>query len=281
MTIPPAARPDSDRTFLLVVTVVAAVLRFAFLSRPTLWNDEVLTYSRVCGTHAQMIDVLRYDAFGPLHYELLWLLGHAVTLTPFALRLVPASAGVAAVPATYLLGRELFDRRVGRLAAALTCCSAFLLAYSRDAKMYMELWLAVTVHVGLLLTALRTGRVTAWAGWLVAGAAAVWLHAAGFVLLPVDLTVVLMHSRGNVSRTAGLLAGWVAVLAGPAWYVTHVSRVPADFRDHGWGATGIGWVPGRTDGHSAASLLPTRPRRSRSASAGSRSGSAGPSPRRG
>ncbi len=251
----PAGRRPRDRTFLLLVTAAAAVLRFAFLSHPTLWNDEALTYSRVCGTHAQMIDVLKDDAFGPLHYELDWLLGHLVTLTPFMLRLIPAVAGTLLVPAIYLLGRELFDRRVGRLSAVLACGSAFLLAYGRDAKMYMELWLAVTLHVGLLLTALGTGRPWAWGGWLLAGTAAVWLHAAGFALLPLDLLILLLHPRGTVARTAGVLVGLAAVLAGPAWYVLAVSRVPKDFRSHGWGATGIGWVGGRTDGHTGTALL--------------------------
>ena len=255
MTNAPAAPRSADIWFLLIITIAAALLRFALLSRPTLWNDEVLTYSRVCGTHAEMLELLKDDGFGPLHYEMDWLLGHLVTLTPFMLRLIPAVAGTLTIPATYLLGRELFDRRVGRLAAVLACTSAFLLAYSRDAKMYMELWLAVTAHVALLYAALRTGNWWVWGGWLIAGTTAVWLHAAGFWLLPLDLLIVLQHPRGTVGRTLILLAGWVAIIAGPAWYVLTVSRVPRDFRNHGWGATGIGWVNGRTDGHTATALL--------------------------
>src|SRR5580704_4831554 len=45
--------------FLLVVTALGCVFRFAWLSRPALWGDEALTFSRVCGTYEQMLDVLR------------------------------------------------------------------------------------------------------------------------------------------------------------------------------------------------------------------------------
>ena len=246
----------SDAAFLVAVTVVAGLLRFAALGRPTLWNDEVLTYSRVCGTHAQMMDLLKDDGFGPLHYEIYWLMARVLPMTPFQMRVVPALAGTAMVPAVFLLAAELFaDRRVARLAMVFAAGSAFLLAYSRDAKMYMELWLAITLHAGLLLTALRTGKRWAWAAWWVAGSTAVWLHAGGLLLVPLDLLVLLLHRRGTVMRTAVAAALLAAMLAGPAWYVATVSRVPTAARKQGWEATGIGWVGGRTAGHATASLV--------------------------
>jgi 4-amino-4-deoxy-L-arabinose transferase-like glycosyltransferase len=267
--VPPSGNPpsrfgtwiSSEASFVFLATLAGGILRFAWLSWPTLWNDEVMTYSRVCGTHQQMLDILRDDAFGPLHYEIYWWLGRAFTLTPFAMRIVPALAGTLMVPAMYHLGRELFGRRVGRLACVFAACSAFLLAYSRDAKMYMELWLAMTAHVACLLTCLRTReagetpRIYLWIGWFLAGMAALWLHSLGFFIIPLDIGIVLLQPSSSLRRTALILVALLAMLVGPLRYVVGFTRVPADLHRRGWDATGIVWVNERTAGHSPGALL--------------------------
>jgi predicted membrane-bound mannosyltransferase len=131
----------------VALTLIGGVLRFINLDQPPLLWDEAATYTRVCGTYQQLIAVLRTDGFVPLHYELYWLMGRLATLTPFVMRLIPAICGTLMIPAIYLLARQVASRRVATVAAALTAFSAFLLVYSRDAKMYMELWLAATLFV--------------------------------------------------------------------------------------------------------------------------------------
>ena len=55
---------------LLGLTLLAGLLRFAFLDRPGLWHDEGATFYRINGTWEQMFEVLKDDGFPPLHYEL-------------------------------------------------------------------------------------------------------------------------------------------------------------------------------------------------------------------
>ena len=66
---------------LFAITLLGGVLRFSFLDRPALWGDEAFTYSRVCGDYREMLDVLAYDGFPPLHYEAYWALGQWKPLT--------------------------------------------------------------------------------------------------------------------------------------------------------------------------------------------------------
>ncbi len=71
------------------------------------------------------------ENFGALYLQLI----HAATKlfgqTPFALRLLPALAGTLAVPALYLLARELFGQRVAALAAALLAVAHAHIHFSR------------------------------------------------------------------------------------------------------------------------------------------------------
>ena len=247
---------DADGVFLILVTLAGGAMRFAWLSRPTLWNDEAQTYWRACGSQRDLLAILRGDGFGPLHYELTWLIGRYTTLTPFWMRFVPALCGTLMVPAVYWLAAELFNRRVARVAAVFACCSAFLLVYSRDAKMYMQTWFAITLFAACLFGYVRTGRwPIAVLGWL-AGSAAMWLHATGFVVVPLTILAVLLDRRVKPRQAAWVLAGLCVMGVGPLWYFIEINRVvPSMTVEPGMGLRGVGWVTHRTAGHSAASLV--------------------------
>ena len=139
----------------IALTILGGMLRFIRLDHPPLLFDEAATYTRVVGIFRELLDILRYDGFAPLHYELYWLLRKITTLTPFMMRLVPAIAGTLMIPAMYFLARQVTSRRVATLAARSTAFSAYLLVYSRDAKMYMHLWLFGALFVASLLWWMR------------------------------------------------------------------------------------------------------------------------------
>jgi uncharacterized membrane protein len=192
---------------LVSLTLVGAALRFAFLSRPPLWGDEAATYMRICGTFRQMLDVLRDAWFPPLHYLLYFWISRHIPMDPFGMRLAPAIAGTLMIPAVYFLARQMTSPRVSLVAAAFTCCSAYMLAYSRDAKMYMEFWLACTLATACLMWWTRTGRSTAWLAWIAAGAAMVGLHGMGLAMLAVHLLVFFTSRRVTGLRAAMFATG--------------------------------------------------------------------------
>src|SRR5689334_12565636 len=103
-----------------------------------------------------MLDLVSFAGFAPLHYELYWWIGHHVAkLTPIVMRLVPAISGTLMVPAVYFLARQLVSIRTALVAALLATVSAYLLVYSRDAKMYMPFWLMCTLSMGCFVWWLR------------------------------------------------------------------------------------------------------------------------------
>ena len=249
---------------LLALTAAGGLLRFTWLGRPPLWGDEALVYWRTCGTYAQMLGPLHADGFPPLHYELAWVIGHLLGHPPgpAVLRLVPATCGTLLVPAVYLLARQLLGRRPSLTAAAFTAFGAFGLFYSRDAKMYAEAWLAMTVGVAALLAWARTGRVTAWLGWVAAAAAA-----AGFqtlTLVPaVGLSPLVLLTQRRVHWRQSLLwlAGVVLIGAGPAGHYLKFSSWVDTVDARGWRASGLAWVEaynyGRTGPQQARYLATT------------------------
>jgi hypothetical protein len=244
---------------LLGITLVGGVLRFALLDRPPLWADEAYTYSRVCGTYREMLDVLKYDGFPPLHYEAYWLLGRICKLTPVQMRLIPAAAGTAMIPAMYFLAVQITGRRRTALLVALfTCLSAYLLAYSRDAKMYMAAWLFAALCIACVVWWLRSGLRVAWVAFVACGLAMAGLHLATLAVLVVPVAALLtMPRRAQSSRAwAALAAGFIVIVAGPAGYQLGFNRWSQRIDEVGFAsASGLAWVETVNMGRSGPDLV--------------------------
>src|SRR5579883_2745372 len=150
-----------------VLLVAGAALRLIWLdSLPFgLWFDAA--YSGL-----QVERVLSDPAFRPVYVgglaqepSLYWYLAvpffRLFGATPLAIRLPGALASIAAIPAMYLAARELFGRKTGLVAAALTTTLAWNLTFARFAANVTG---SVTLDVlGLffLVRALRKGSWTA------------------------------------------------------------------------------------------------------------------------
>ena len=261
LAITPQSLPATSRTsskftplFLLSITALTALLRFAYLERPPFWNDEARTYMRTCGSYDQMLQLLRMDGFGPLHYEVDWLLAQKFYMTPVMMRIWPAITGTLMVPAIFLLAYELLGLRVARIAALLTTCSAFFFSYSRDAKMYMPLWCFITINLACLLWWMRTGKWTAWLLFVAAGCMAAGIHVTGSVIFGLDLLIGLTGAKLTWQKSLLLVLGILLIAAGPVGYATKFNELNQRLDQSGWGATGIDWVSGRTDDHDGANL---------------------------
>jgi 4-amino-4-deoxy-L-arabinose transferase-like glycosyltransferase len=238
---PPGVR--WHRWALLALTLLAGCLRFFRIGHPTFWIDEAFTYWRVSGSYEDLIAILRDGGFTPLHYEACWLLGRVTDLSPFHMRLIPAVCGTLMVPAMYFLARQVARRDVALLAAALTCCSAYLLNYSRDAKMYMDAWLFAALHLGCLMWWLRTRRTVAWLGWVAAGLAMGGIHATSLVLLVVQPVMLLTSRNLKWWHAAAFLGGVALVLAGPGGYYAMFNQWTERIEHQGWRrASGLMWV---------------------------------------
>lgn len=242
----------------LALTILGGALRFARLDHPPLWWDEAATYTRVIGSFRELITILRHDGFAPLHYELYWLLDKMTTLTPFVMRLVPALAGTLMIPAIYFLARQVTSRRVATLASALTAFSAYALVYSRDAKMYMHLWLFCTLFVASLLWWMRAQkpyRRLAWLAFVASGLAMNGLHALGLCVTVVALIVVLSHPMLTRGKLLAALAGLTITVAGLAGHYALFNRWGPEVREMGWRRSGLDWIGQRNREFSKPFLL--------------------------
>jgi uncharacterized membrane protein len=112
------------------------------------------------------------------------LLGDAL----FSWRLLPAILGILAIPAAYMLARELFwDNHAGLLAAALFAVSPIERIYSQQAREYSLFTLLVFLSTYAVIRATRKGNLSIWALYGL-------LEVAGLYTSPIMAYVIAAHA---------------------------------------------------------------------------------------
>lgn len=184
---------------LLFLAALAAWLRLRGLGTPDLWLDEA--YSVLFAhTPAGQFWKLMWSREGNmlLYYLLLrpWVhLGD----TEFMLRLPSVIFAVASIPAIYLLGRDLFGKVAGLVAAALLSVHMFHVFLSRQARSYSLLVLLLLLSCWLLLTFTKAPQRTLHlAAYASVSALAVYAHLFALLVIGSQWLAVLGTRRRRI-----------------------------------------------------------------------------------
>jgi hypothetical protein len=245
---PDAGRPILGCLAAVVLTVVTGLAAAVAVVRESVWVRRLIPI----GAAAFVAVVLAVLAvlLGPG-----WLVPRSwvpaertLKLTPWVMRSVPAICGTLTIPAMYFLARQLLPRGTSLVAALVTACSAFMLFYSRDGKMYADGYLLVAVNVGCLLWWFRTGSSTAYLCWIAAGCGMVGLNGNTMAVPAVSVVFLVTQRRLRWLTTVGFLVGLAVIYAGVVGYYGKFSTGPERVEANGWSETGLGWVGGFYNG---------------------------------
>jgi uncharacterized membrane protein len=198
------------RATLALLCAAAALLRL-LPSGHDLRLDEaqsiqVASHPLAGGVQASLFATTAADVHPPGYLLLLhgWI--RLVGTDLYLLRLPSVVAGILCVPALYLLGKALYGRRVGLIAALLGTFSPIWIWHAQEARMYPFVLLLVTLSTWLLITALRSGDRLRLAGFAACSVLAVYTHYfALLVLLAQAIYIVLERRPENRRRTLAAL----------------------------------------------------------------------------
>jgi hypothetical protein len=190
-----------------------------------------------------------FENFGAVYLQAIRASIRAWGHTPFALRLLPALGGTLAIPALYLLARQLFGLRAAFTAAFLLAVSHAHIHFSRIVSVgYIQGTFLIPLELYFLFSGLQNKSALRLAlGGIVLG-----LHLSVYIsaqimlaYLAVYLLVLMLFSRRANRPTFKLAAAWgygVALLALPV--AAYAVRWPGEFmaRLNADGAMQSGWL---------------------------------------
>jgi Dolichyl-phosphate-mannose-protein mannosyltransferase len=195
------------------LTGLAAVLRFTLLAHQGFWFDEANTAADIRYSPGQMLGLLpQNETTPPLFYCVAWVWARVFGFGEFALRSLPALAGVATVPVMYAATAKLLSRRAGVVAAALTACNPFLIWYSQEFRPYMPMVLLSAASLLAFAYARERPSGRAVAVWAIICALGIANHYyALLVAVPEAVWLLALYRRNRAVWAAVVLVGAVGL----------------------------------------------------------------------
>jgi hypothetical protein len=245
---------------LVVVIAGAALLRLRYVAYTSLWRDESLVYylglyplDRLWSAELGLTGI-HPPLFYTIHHFWILLLGGAdAARSTFAVRIPSVVIGVATVCLAYLIGRDLANRQVGLIAAALMAVWRDSVATAQEAKaqilviflMLVLVWSTARLIVLLAGRGERSPFVKqpgfwgACAGYVLAGTSIIYSHSTGPIGV-VIANVMFASSLPFLNRRIRACGLWAAlnilvVLAYIPW-----ARIMASVATH---LPGYYWLP--------------------------------------
>ncbi len=166
---------------------------------------------------------------GPLYFFLLRGWVALVGTSEYGMRFLSLLGGVLAVPLTYALGRRLFSRWTGLVAALLMGVSPYQTWYAQEVKMYTLVTALVLLALYGLRRAVEGDGRRWWAAMVLATTLAIYLHILAALVIPVLMTcfflwwpVARRRWRGALVSLALLTLPYLPLLL---WQLPQVFRV--------------------------------------------------------
>lgn len=212
LCLPKRSRLATYQYAILGITALGAAIRLYRLGQQSLWFDETLSVLFASQPFGVAIQSMLQE--GLQHSPLFYILLRPFVSQPVReslVRLLSVAAGVATIPAIGELGRKLYSRRVGILAAAIVALNPFHVWYSREARMYSLIGL-LTVLVMIFFFQIVYGRPKPrhWIGLSLTLGAALNTHLFAHFLPLVQLVFLAATFRA----TYPLLRRWAASIVG-------------------------------------------------------------------
>jgi len=207
--------------WLLALTFLAFILRTLRLDFQPLWWDEGWSVYFATADVPTMIARTAIDIHPPLYYLALRLWILIIGSSAAAVRHFSVLAGTLSVPLIFLIGRRLFDVRVGIMASLTMTLAPFHIYYSQEARMYALVAFLVLASIYLFLSLLEGEEAASpvqWLFYIVITSLAMYTQYYA-VFIPVSQTVFVLvglrRNRGFLVRWLG--AQFVLVLAYLPW----------------------------------------------------------------
>ncbi len=235
----------SDRTWIGLLTLAAAILRIMFLGSKSLWLDEGQAFYRASLPLRSLLHVVTDGQMNmSLYYLILHLWMGVAGSSESMLRLPEVFFSIVTVPLTYLLGRELGNRRAGLIAALMLSLNATCIGYAQMVRSYSLFVALVTLGSIFFVRSLKRDSPFNLGIYLASSTGSVYAHLFGILALPSQwLSLLLFRPNRTTAIKLAVSMLAIAMLGVPAFFF-------AIHGDHG----NVDWVP-RTSLRSVTDLF--------------------------
>lgn len=178
-----------------IVLVIAFFLRFYHLGSRPLYGDEAFHTVEIAASSPGKI--IRTN-FGSILYPLLLHPLLPLGKTEFMARFPAALFGFLCVWIIYLLGKQIFGKKEGIIAAFLSMVSIYMIRFSQTARGYTGLVFFSMLSLYFFYRALEEKKMSFWLAYVLANVLGIYMNFFSLIIIPVHVffvSVVIIYER--------------------------------------------------------------------------------------
>jgi 4-amino-4-deoxy-L-arabinose transferase-like glycosyltransferase len=147
---------------LIIILFLAAVLRIYHIDFQSIWLDEIHT---LIETNPEMSFtqfkelILFREGMGHFYFLIIRTLNDVFIYSTYTARMFSAVVGIASIYYFYKLGKTVFNKEVGLIAATLLCVNSFAIYYSQEARPYILLMFFTIVSFERLIIFIKNQSI--------------------------------------------------------------------------------------------------------------------------
>ncbi|MFH1182039.1 MAG: glycosyltransferase family 39 protein [Candidatus Woesearchaeota archaeon] len=132
------SKPKSNLVTLILVTtlLLATIVRVCDIGKEPYWLDEAISIRQSQGSYSDAISLIKVDNHLPVYISILWGWVHLFGTSETSSRMLSAIFGIASVFMIFLVGRKMFNSKVGLIASIFLALSKIGVYYSQESRLY-------------------------------------------------------------------------------------------------------------------------------------------------
>ncbi len=218
-----AAERRDTQIMLWGIVLLGAFLRLRGLGAKSFWLDEIasVVIARMPG-NSFWNWLWTEEGNMALYYVMLrpWLEIHLGEAT---VRLLSALPGIASIPAMYLLGKRLFGRGAGLLAALLLAISTCAVVYSQEARGYSWLLLGTIVSTYFFVRLIARPTYKMAVAYSLAAGVTFYFHYFGLVVpLAHAVSLIALPKERRPWKQLCVAGALIGLFAAPVLWMIHI-----------------------------------------------------------
>lgn len=184
-----------------IILILSALLRIIKLDQ-SLWWDEAINL--VNAKNFSFWDfVTRYpigDFHPPGYFALLWGWTHLLGFSEIVVRVPSVVFGVGGVLIVYLLGKELFNKKVATLASLLMAMAPLHVYFSQEARMYSLAAFSVILSFYFFWKVINHKNKIFWLGYVISNVLVFYSDYLPYFIFPTQLLFLIWCQRTALKK---------------------------------------------------------------------------------
>jgi mannosyltransferase len=190
-----------DAAVLVGLMGIGSALRFSHLTAKPFWFDECFSVELARLQFGSFVRMLWWREATATLFNILLRVWLHFGGSEFFIRSLSVLCAVATIPATYWLARQLYDRRIALLAAALFTFNAFNVRYAQEARTYALFVLLATLSSGFFVAWLREPKRSRRIVYIAVSILAIYAHFYALMLVAAEWVAFRLFCASGPKKT--------------------------------------------------------------------------------